>query len=64
MQKRILSRYPNGEFSRASLNTIMSSNIVSTVKMSKKINLPDVVDKLRNTEYNPKVSVSAVEIMV
>ena len=46
------------------LRTIMHSNIVSTVKMSKKINLPDVVDKLRNTEYNPKVSVSAVEIMV
>ena len=55
MQKRILSSYPTGEFSIAFLSTVKPSNIVSTVNMKKEINLPEVVDKLRNTEYNPKV---------
>ena len=55
MQKRILSSYPTGESSRAFLSPVKPSNIVSTVNMKKEINLPEVVDKLRNTEYNPKV---------
>lgn len=64
MQKRILSSYPTGEFSIAFLSTVKPSNIVSTVNMKKEINLPEVVDKLRNTEYNPKVWFWDVELTV
>lgn len=64
MQKRILSSYPTGESSRAFLSPVKPSNIVSTVNMKKEINLPEVVDKLRNTEYNPKVWLLIIELTV
>ena len=32
--------------------------------MKKEINLPEVVDKLRNTEYNPKVRFWVIELTV
>lgn len=64
MQKRILSSYQTGESSRAFLSPVKPSNIVSTVNMKKEINLPEVVDKLRNTEYNPKVWILTIELTV
>ena len=42
-------------FSTLSSPNRLPSNIVATININKSINLEDVMKKLRNAEYNPKV---------